>query len=218
MDRASRGSARKSLTTFRHTHARRRRLSCGRNEATTSLAVLPPDLVAHVAGYLDAASMSRLVAALAGYAPTVQRRAHVLAVPIELRAAWVYHTLMCDGEAFLHNLADKCLYLARDYSAALVFFDWSPFSDERPRPVAEYYWSAKPPHARVELHRPRLHQALLRSCRHQRPQAQVAVYVCLRWHGRTALQTRPAHLTWYPLCPLFLAPAIGGAASRACRP
>ena len=174
------------------------------------LGALPPDVLGHVATFLADADLQSLVHALVGCDPDLQCRAHVDAVPVEMRAAWVDVRVMRDLDVALRALTDKCMYLARDCNSALAVLDWSPYTRRRIDPVAEYCWSAQAPHARVSLNRAAMRRAVLRSHRTRRPYAQVAVYMCLRWNGRVVVKTaQPMHFTTLPLIPHFVSSPCG---------
>lgn len=166
---------------------------------------LPGDVLYHMAyWFLSPDDLCKLVEALLGYAPDMGRPTHVADVAPELQALWVQSHAQVRLQNCIHSLSEFCFFHARNYTAVLVFIDWSPFAPSSPSPVAEFCWMQTAPYARMTLYHTQIIKSLQDAFAQHRSCVQVSIYTWSYWNGTSVLHNRPVHLTSVALTPHFL--------------
>ena len=113
---------------------------------------LPEDILYKVVSSgLTATDVTHLVTTICGFAPKLNSRQQVQHIPLCIRATWVAHTILSHFKTFLVSMADRALFHAMFVPFVCVFADWSPFSGDRPTPIAEYRWVLSESHPQVKV-------------------------------------------------------------------
>jgi hypothetical protein len=104
------------------------------------LHLLPDEVVALIATFLQRRDAYNLVESLLGFQPNIFNRDDVARIPLSIQPLWI-ESILCDlFEQRVYALAEVALYYARDASSVVMLLDWSLFSNVPAVPVAEYHW------------------------------------------------------------------------------
>ena len=143
---------------------------------------LPDELLGLVASHLDEDDVLRLATACVGHSPRVEVDAD--AVPVGMRSAWITHTVVGVFRGFLQTrLSGASVYLRGQTGMnTVVLIDWSPFSDEPPRPVARLGFADGAP--RVQLCMDEFTRLVTRRMRDGLPVVRVTAHLASQgWDG-----------------------------------
>lgn len=167
-------------------------------------AMLPDDLVAAIADHLAPADLTALVDALVADADE-----HPDAVPACLRARWALCRVRAAfGDFVRRRLEDEIMFLTRDCTSAVLFFDWSCFSAEHPRPVVEFAWTGR--RAQVVYYEENFCAEVRSHARAHLPAVRVTVHQHMSTAGRSLLHPQPFLAQSHVLIPPRLLGCCGG--------
>lgn len=101
---------------------------------------LPPDVFAHVCGFLSTNDVCNVLIALHGRPFCITRHSDIHLVPIEIRTTMVAELAIQRLTHDLHQMSETALYYATEMINVVAIADWSPFSMTRPSILATYTW------------------------------------------------------------------------------
>lgn len=169
------------------------------------LHMLPLDLQVQIVQYLTFSDLNHLLAAVLGFIPNLGRKDHVMMVPPLIRMHWFEQACLSHFVHHILQLSDHCHYLARDSTSAKLMLNWSPFSQQPPCPIAEFFWDrACPVRANTRFDTNDLMKTIRTSFQNKTPVVLLCVHLHLRWGNMDILSNDAVLRQSFTLFPPFI--------------
>ena len=152
-------------------------------------------IVRHLVDYND---VRHLLEALVGVRPSLWNAAHLQAIPIEVRAAFVVRASLHELETHLRALADTALFYCRDCHEVIVLADWSAFSKTPPTAIMRVRWTST---MQRDVKISHTHALFWSAMRRSVPVVRLTLHSVLHWHHRHVFNKDPLAVQTHTLFP-----------------
>ena len=174
-------------TTIILTHSgrwRRLELYARWKQGRFSITLLPDDIQSSVVAYLCGKDLLNFLEAIMGCVPRIYERKYALMVPLNFRRQWFDEVVYETFKSHLVSVAESALFYSQDATSVVIAVDWTAFSPDKIKPVAEYSWTRTvTAHANVTVHESQLRETISKCFQKEMCAVRLTMHVHLLWNN-----------------------------------